>query len=183
VSGNVSGSSLLSAGSVTGVPAGDGSVFSSGAGAVVGEGVAGQGNSRTTVEDEENCPLVTAIDDREQINTLRKFRDDVLSKTIFGQIFTYLFYRNATELTAILQEDDTMRERLTFLVDEYISVIGEAATGGTACLTESDRKSVIDLLESIKAKGSNQLKADIDLVIEGLVSGNVEEVFGITVEK
>jgi hypothetical protein len=183
VSGSASGSSFLSAGSVAGVPAGDVTGSSGGASANVEDGVAGQDTSQTTVEDMETCPLVTAVDDQEQINTLRKFRDDVLSKTIFGQIFTYLFYRNATELTVILQENDTIRERIAFLVDEHISVIGEAASGSTACLTESDRKNVIDLLESVKTVGSPRLKADIELVIEGLVSGNVEEVFGITVEK
>jgi hypothetical protein len=38
------------------------------------------------------------------------------------------------------------------------------------------------LLEDIKNKGSLQLKADIDLVIEELLSGNMQELFGITFE-
>ena len=86
-------------------------------------------------------------------------------------------------LTAILEQNDDIRERLKTLVDEYISVIGEAARGETACVGDKDRAVVIDLLNDIKDKGSLQLKADIDLVIEGMVSSSAEEVFGIAVEK
>ena len=139
--------------------------------------------ARNRLKPTETCPIAASVDDQEQLATLRSFRDNVLSKNIFGQIFTYLFYRNAAELTAILKQNDDIRERLKFLVDEYISVIGEAARGETACVGEKDRAVVIDLLKDIKDKGSLQLKADIDLVIEGMVSDSAEEVFGIAVEK
>ncbi len=182
-SAGASGGSLLSAGNVAGVPAVSGT-GSSQAGAVVSaDPAAGQDGSREALETSAACPIAASIDDQGQLATLRSFRDNVLSKNIFGQIFTFIFYRNAAELTAILDQNDDIRERLKTLVDEYISVIGEAARGETACVGDKDRAVVIDLLNDIKDKGSLQLKTDIDLVIEGMVSSSAEEVFGIAVEK
>jgi len=182
-SAGTSGGSLLSASSVAGVPAVSGTGASQAGAALSADKAAGQEGSQEALETSATCPFATSIDDQEQLATLRSFRDNILSKNIFGQIFTYLFYRNAAELTAILQQSDDIRERLKSLVDEYISVIGEAARDETACVREKDRAVVIDFLKDIKDKGSLQLKADIDLVIEGMVSSSAEEVFGIAVEK
>jgi len=150
--------------------------------AVFGDGSTGQGDSHPPVESADTCPFVASLDDQEQINTLRSFRDNVLSKNIIGQIFTHLFYRNAPELTALLKQHEDLRERVKFLVDEYSSMVGEVANGGTACLWKNDRKSIVELLEDIKGKGGPQLKNDIDLVIEEINAGDMGELFAITIE-
>jgi hypothetical protein len=183
ISSAAAGRSLLSASSVAGVAAVSGTGSSQAGVVVSADKAAGQEGSQEALEASADCPIAASVDDQEQLATLRSFRDNVLSKNIFGQIFTFIFYRNAAELTAILKQNDDIRERLKFLVDEYISVIGEAARGETACVGDKDRAVVIDLLKDIKDKGSLQLKADIDLVIEGMVSNSAEEVFGIAVEK
>jgi hypothetical protein len=54
------------------------------------------------------------------------------------------------------------------------------SNGGTVYLQENDKTGIIELLEEIKAKGSPQLRADIDLVIGELKEGNVWELFGFT---
>jgi hypothetical protein len=183
VSATAAGSSLLSASSVAGVPAVS-ETGSSQAGAVFSaDKAAGQEGSQEALETSAACPIAASVDDQEQISTLRNFRDNVLSKNVVGQIFTYLFYRNAPELTELLSQHDDLSDRVRVLVDEYSYLIEEVTNGGTACLLESDRENIIKLLQDIKGIGSLQLKADIDLVIEGILSGNVEEAFGITVEK
>jgi hypothetical protein len=186
IAGNAGGSTLFtasraSAGSVAGVLSGGSGAAGSGVSALgnLGEG---QDAGQTVLEDSDTCPLTAAVDDQDQLNTLRRFRDNVLSKNIVGQIFTYLFYRNAAELTAILQQHDDLSERVRALVDEHSSVIGEVANGGTVCIGESDRSSILKLLQDIKGMGSPQLKADIDLVMDEIVSGTMEELFGITFE-
>ena len=68
------------------------------------------------------------------------------------------------------------------MVDEYSSVIGEVANGGTTCLAKSDRENIMQLLRDIQGLGSSQLKADIDLVMEEMASGPTEELFGIAFE-
>jgi hypothetical protein len=135
------------------------------------------------LEASETCPIAAVVDDQEQLNTLRSFRDTVLSKHIAGQILTYLFYRNAPELTALLKQHDDLREQVRLLVDEYSPLIGEVARGGTACLWANDKQNILEILQAVKDKGSAQLKADIDLVLEGIASGNTAELFGITVER
>ena len=127
--------------------------------------------------------MSAAVDDQGRLDTLRSFRDNVLLKNIVGQIFVHLFYRNASELTAIIDQHHDMRERLQFLADEHMANIGEAASGWNACITGRDRKNVIDFLGSIREKGSPRLKADIDLVMEEFASGAMDEVLGIATEE
>ena len=187
VSGTAAGGSFSAAGSLqaggfAGIP-GDGKGLPATGMAVSGDGITGQGDNQAPVESADTCPFVASLDDQGQINTLRSFRDNVLSKNIIGQIFTHLFYRNAPELTALLKQHEDLRERVKFLVDEYSSMIGEVADGGTACLWKNDRKSIVELLEDIKDKGGAQLRADIDLVLEELRAGEIGEIFGITIEK
>ncbi len=148
-------------------------------------GVAGEARDggRTSLEGSATCPLSAAVDDQGWLDTLRSFRDNVLLKNIVGQIFVQLFYRNAPELTAIIDQHHDMRERLQFLADEYMANIGEAASGGNACITGRDRKNVIDFLGSIREKGSPRLKADIDLVMEEFASGAMDGVLGIAAEE
>jgi hypothetical protein len=186
IASNAGGSTLFtasraSAGSVASVLAGGTGTAGSGISAFgnLGEG---QDAGQTALEDSDACPLADAVDDQEQINILSSFRDNVLSKNIVGQIFTYLFYRNAAELTVILKQRDNFSERVRVLVDEFSPLIDEVSGGGTVCIRESDRSSILKLLQDIKGMGSSQLKADIDLVIEELLSGNMEELFGITFE-
>ena len=128
----------------------------------------------------ENCPLATFLDDPQALATLREFRDKVLSRDINGIIFTYLFYRNASELTGLLKQNEDLVEQIKVLVDEYSSLISEVNDGEKAYLGDDDKDRIIGLLEEIKAKGSQQLKGDIDLVIEELKEGTVEELFGFT---
>jgi hypothetical protein len=143
----------------------------------------GQEGGQTFLKDSDTCPLVAAVDDQEQITTLRSFRDNILSKNIVGQIFTHLFYRNTAELTELLKQHDEISDRIRVLVDEYSPLIEEVAGGGTICLPASDRENMVTLLKDIQGVGSPQLRADIDLVLAELVSGTMEELFGILVEK
>jgi hypothetical protein len=186
IAGNAGGSTLFtasraSAGSVPGVLSG-GTGSAGSAISAFGNSGEGQDAGKTSLEDSDTCPLAAAVDDQEQLNTLRSFRDNVLSTNIVGQIFTYLFYRNAAELTAILSQRDDFSERVRVMVDEYSSVIGEVANGGTTCLAKSDRENIMQLLRDIQGLGSSQLKADIDLVMEEMASGPTEELFGIAFE-
>lgn len=130
----------------------------------------------------ETCPLVTSLDDPEDLAILRDFRDKVLSQDVSGVIFTFLFYRNAPEVTNLINQHEELKEKIRLMVDEYSSLINEVSNGGTVYLQESDKAGIIELLKEIKAQGSPQLKADIDLVMGELNGGNVEELFGFTSE-
>ena len=128
----------------------------------------------------ETCPFVSSLDDPEDLAILRDFRDEVLSQDVSGVIFTFLFYRNAPELTDLLNQHEELKAKIRFMVDEYGSLIDDVSNGGTVYLRESDKTGIIELLEEIKAKGSPQLRTDIDLVIGELKEGNVWELFGFT---
>ncbi len=182
ISGTASRAAFLSSSGVAGGASSDGTGSSATGAAPADNNAAGQNAGQTALEESDACPLTAAVDDQEQLDTLRRFRDNVLSKNIVGQILTYLFYRNAAELTVILTQRDDLRERVRVMVDEHSSVIGDVANGGTACISKSDRSAILTLLQDIKGMGSPQLKADIDLATEEIVSGNMEGLFGITVE-
>ena len=54
------------------------------------------------IEAEEPCPFVVSLGNKEELDTLRTFRNRVLFSDVKGLIFTFLFYRNSLELTEIL---------------------------------------------------------------------------------
>jgi hypothetical protein len=128
-----------------------------------------------------SCPLVTALDDPGELAALRDFRDKVLSQHLSGIIFTFLFYRNAPELTRLLTRHEGLQEKVRVLVNEYRALLEDVSNGGTAYLQESDRSRVIELLEEIKTQGSPQLTADIDLVIDEIYAGTLGELCGIII--
>jgi hypothetical protein len=127
------------------------------------------------------CPLVATLDDAKDLAALRGFRDNVLSQHTSGIIFTFLFYRNAPELTQLLDQFSELKEKIRMAVTEYSSLIDDVSKGGTAYLSDGDILRIIHLLEEIKTKGSPQLKADIDLVIEEINAGTIVELCGVII--
>ena len=66
------------------------------------------------------------------------------------------------------------------MVEEYSTLINDVNNGGKAYLWEDDKGRIIELLGEFRAKGSTQLSADIELVIEELREGDIGELLGFT---
>ena len=128
------------------------------------------------------CPLVCSLDNEEQINGLRRFRDYSLSKNIFGLVLVYLYYQNATEVSEILYENPNLKKRLRDLVSEHINIVDDVIKGRKVFLSESEVTDIIDFANDLKTEGSPNLRSDINLVIEALQEGYLLHGLGVSVE-
>ena len=72
----------------------------------------------------EDCPLENTLgNDSESLETLRNFRDQVLSRTEQGRAFTRLYYLAAPFITAALQADPALQLQLKKALHRCIELI------------------------------------------------------------
>lgn len=127
------------------------------------------------------CPFATALDNQEDINTLRTLRDSILTN-VFGLIATYLYYQNSSEITSIIVENSKLQDELKNLVSENISAAVGLINGGSVSFPKDKVDDVIDFLNDLKTEGSPGLKSDITLVIEAIKAGYFLYGLGVKVE-
>lgn len=75
---------------------------------------------------ESDCPVTVALggDARaNDLNLLRNFRDEVLSKTRAGQDIIKLFYEWSPAIVKVIKEDEEFKEQVKEMIDEIVMVI------------------------------------------------------------
>lgn len=84
-------------------------------------------------EQEENCP--SAFDecpfgnalnsDQVKIETLRRFRDEVLSKTPAGRAYIKLYYQWGPVVVQMMKEDEELKKEVKVVLEELFPLIEE----------------------------------------------------------
>ena len=72
------------------------------------------------------CPLSAALNyDEEKLNTLRKFRDEVLSETPLGREYIKLYYQWSPVVLQMMEEDEEFKEEVKVLIEQLLPLIEE----------------------------------------------------------
>jgi hypothetical protein len=75
----------------------------------------------TTQEGEPLCPTEIAfIDDQETLELLKRFRDEILSKTPEGICCIRLYYHYAETISTLLINDSTLRGEIRNVIDNFL---------------------------------------------------------------
>jgi len=70
------------------------------------------------------CPATFALgSDSKDLNTLRKFRDEVLSKTPTGQEIIKLYYELSPAIVKAMQEDEKFKEKVKEMIEGILPMI------------------------------------------------------------
>ena len=70
------------------------------------------------------CPLSAALNNDEiKLDTFRRFRDEVLSKTPVGREYIRLYYRWSPVLLQMMKEDEELKEEVEVLLEELLPSI------------------------------------------------------------
>ena len=70
------------------------------------------------------CPFFTALNnDKQKIEMLRRFRDEVLAKTPVGREYIRLYYRWSPVVVHIMKEDEELKEKVKALLEELLPLI------------------------------------------------------------
>jgi hypothetical protein len=70
------------------------------------------------------CPLINALNnDEKKIDTLRRFRDEVLSKTPVGQEYIRLYYEWSPVIVQAMEEDEEFKQEVRELIEQLLPMI------------------------------------------------------------
>ena len=139
-------------------------------------------STTTTAEEGPACPLASSLDNQEQLDTLRAFRDSWIN-TGSGAMVAAVYYQNAAEVTLILSRNPALKEQLKQLVSAHINKAGEFVARSEVTVSGKVTGEVIGFLNELKAEGSPKLKHAVGVVIRGLRDGSLLTGLGITVVK
>jgi hypothetical protein len=118
------------------------------------------------------CPIETALrgtrDEAAMLNTLSRFRDDVLARSRAGRRYIRLFYRHAWEGTQLLTRHRALRREARVVLRRLTPNIGAILRGHWDEPAPQDVQAVENLLEAVAAEASpalqdaiSQLRAEI----------------------
>ena len=70
------------------------------------------------------CPLIRALNnDEKKLDTLRKFRDEVLSKTPAGREYIRLYYEWSPFIVQAMEEDEAFKQEVQALIEQLLPMI------------------------------------------------------------
>ena len=79
------------------------------------------------VEIPDDCLATFALgEDSNDLKTLRKFRDEVLSKTLAGQEIIRLYYEWSPAIVKAMEEDEGFEEEVGEMINGILELITEA---------------------------------------------------------
>ena len=122
------------------------------------------GTDNTCYFDEEDCPFMFLLGDNDpRLETLRQFRDEVLSSTGAGRKLTDLYYDNSEMLVMVFKENPSLKQHAVELLDKLMPFI-QATLGNrneAPPITDDIYNDVSDLLDEIDSATTNPLKEKI----------------------
>lgn len=127
------------------------------------------------------CPLTTSLNNESHIEVLYKVRDRLLP-SLPGMLLISLYYRNAVELTRLLENNPYLQNRLREMVTNNIGVAEQWVAGKPAVISAEQVEEIVQFLEAVSASSSERLRNDIDMFIAGLNDGYLLREFYIQAE-
>jgi hypothetical protein len=115
------------------------------------------------------------------LSTMRRFRDDVLSRSSRGRRYTELYYRFTSEAVSIAALNPSLILRTREMIDRYKPILDSLLVGEQVTLSSGDLEEIDGLLQSFARKGSEKLRECIKGLGEDLHDPQVHSEFNITI--
>jgi PKD repeat protein len=127
------------------------------------------------------CIFIQSLDNSEAVDTVRLLRN-ILFDNRDGTYLASMYYRNAEEISAILEQNPALQEKFRDLVRGNLAVAEAWINAGEATVSAKELNAVITYLHEVQAKGSPTLQMDIDIIVMGIQRGHLLQGLGITVD-
>jgi hypothetical protein len=118
----------------------------------------------------KTCPLLTILDSKEDISTLRGIRDSRLQSSN-GLDLVSMYYSNATEVSSILSDNPTLKNELRNLLMKNMGAARELLRGEMVTVEKNAVEDGVAFLSKLKEAAGPKLKKDIDTIIKGIEGG------------
>jgi PKD repeat protein len=127
------------------------------------------------------CIFIQSLDNNEAIDTIRLLRN-ILFNNSDGTYLASMYYRNAEEISAILEQNPALQEKFRDLVRGNLAVAEAWINAGEVTVSAKELDEVITYLHEVQAKGSLMLQMDIDIIVMGIERGYLLQGLGIKVD-
>jgi len=92
-----------------------------------------------------------------------------------------IYYENMDEISAIISEDDFIRERFAMLVGNNLSAVKALVKDGSVQIGSDNLLDMHTFLINLQKHGSLRMRQQIDFILSGIESGWLLPWLGITV--
>ena len=126
------------------------------------------------------CPVpIAATDDGSTVQTLHRFRDEVMRQSPDRRRYVELFYRHAWEGSRILLADPGLRSRVAAMLSRFRPVFVAAIDRRPATLNAADVNDIDALIQAFMGASGHALRADLGQIRQRLRDGALPATFGI----
>jgi len=136
----------------------------------------------TTAPSGTPCPAKTALGEQaRELQPLRAFRDGVMKRSDQGSAYAELYYRNAPEISSLLEAHPELKEETHRLIMQLLPMMQALLAQKDGRIDAGTVTQATALLENLSALGSPALKADLVQLKKEMQSGRLFEELNISV--
>jgi hypothetical protein len=121
--------------------------------------------------------------DQGKLSVVRQYRDKVLRKTPTGTSYVKLFYRHASEVTAILAKNPAIAADARNILNTMLSEMETAVQGKSVTISQADIDDITAILIAISTEASPDLKRSIQRIKRDLRQKSMLSKIGIKINR
>ncbi len=137
-----------------------------------------QGSDNATL-----CPVRDAAGTDSQIGALRKFRDQVLAKSVVGKNYIRAYYGCAPAVTLRLLADSNLRSQAGELLEMFAAPAKKMTAGESAVITKPQLKKLAAFITALKQGAGRRLARTLERFEFDLVSGKLQKIAPYSIEQ
>jgi len=111
------------------------------------------------------CPLMTAINNQNQLEALRSLRNSMMTNQA-GLLITMLYYHHAPEVAAILTQNHHLQKAVRDLAAGNHGLVEQLLSAGQLVVSDDVIADVTCFMEDLKPYASPQLQDSIELILD-----------------
>ena len=136
----------------------------------------------TTTPSGQTCPAKTALGEQAaELQPLRMLRDRLIQKSTHGIHYVALYYRNARELSSLLEADSKLNAEARSLIVRLLPAVQKLLAQKPVVMDTDTAEQAAAFLDKLSEAGSPSLNADLLLLKSELQSGRLFDELNISV--
>ncbi|MCP4715487.1 MAG: PKD domain-containing protein [Deltaproteobacteria bacterium] len=129
------------------------------------------------------CPLTESLAGMscsgEHEQTLRDFRDVMLSTSLTGKLLAGLYYASAEDVNAVIDQDDELQIEIGDLVTELSPRIKAVVDGRRTVITQAELQLIKDVLNRLADNGGAVMRMTVNFVMDKIENEAFLQQYGI----
>ncbi|MCP4715490.1 MAG: PKD domain-containing protein [Deltaproteobacteria bacterium] len=129
------------------------------------------------------CPLRASLQgisgSQKHADTLRDFRDHLLSTTLTGKLLTGLYYASAGDVNAVIGQDDELKTDIGDLVTGLAPRVRAVVDGQSTAITQAELSRIKGVLHRLSDNGGAVMRMTVNFVLDKIDNEVFLQQYGI----